>query len=111
MKYVSILLLVLGFMGCSSAKKVDTPATSKAAAAPTVVQKPTAKSDGQKLTCTKGKDARVLEVVKKDKGCALNYTKAGKESAVASSVNGTKHCEDSQKKVSAKLEQAGFQCK
>lgn len=100
------LLAVIALVGCAS-KKTE-PAPAPAAPAP-VVQ--TAPVNANKLSCTKGSETRTLEVVSKDKGCALNYTKAGKETVAASSVHGTSHCDQSKTKISKKLEAAGYQCK
>lgn len=81
------------------------PAPTKETAPPTVDE------NMVKVTCTKGKEARLLEVIKKDNGCAFAYTKNGKINEAASSIHGFKHCKDSEKKVQGKLESAGYACK
>lgn len=116
MKYAVILALLFA-MGCASKKKekeatLPEPITTAAPAptpAPPVVPKDSDSS--QKMTCTKDKDVRDLEVVKKGaKGCALNYTKAGKTTEAATSSIGAKHCESSEAKIRGKLEKSGFKC-
>lgn len=114
MKYFAVLatsVLTVAMVGCSSAKK-QTAATPTPAPAPVTAPAAQTKtaSDSQKLSCTKGSDTRVLEVVSKDKGCVLNYTKAGKETAAASSSHSVEHCEKSKDKISKKLIAAGYQC-
>lgn len=112
MKYITLLALMIT-LGCAGTKKNSEPATTdkpaeKAAAAP-----PAAKiinNDEIKLFCSKQKEQRVLEVLKKDNGCVLNYTKSGKTNATATSTSGTKHCSDSMSKIRLKLEKSGFHC-
>jgi hypothetical protein len=111
--HLTVLLLsavAFAFTGCASAKK-QTEAGTPVTAAPAQQAAPApAASGGEKVSCAKGSDTRVLEVVTKGAGCALDYTKAGKMSAVSTSQHGEQHCKDSQKKIRAKLEQAGYQC-
>jgi hypothetical protein len=113
LKKTLVILAVLSFVGCASSKSKPTStqpnasatkssSTSSAQAAPSAA--PT------KLSCTRDTETRVLEIVAQGGGCSLNYTKEGKTSPVASSSHGTKHCADSQKKISTKLEKAGFKC-
>lgn len=63
-----------------------------------------------KVGCTHGTDSRVLELRTKGKGCELGYTKGGKESVVATSVNGTEHCAQKMAGIKEKLAKAGFTC-
>jgi len=112
MKYFAVLatsVFTVAMVGCSSAKKQTAATPAPAPVTAPAAQTKTA-SDSQKLSCTKGSDTRVLEVVSKDKGCVLNYTKAGKETAAASSSHSVEHCEKSKDKISKKLVAAGYQC-
>lgn len=116
MKYVAFFALLVS-VGCSSQKKLTDSVpmpTTKAVGNSTQVPTPTAvikmDSEKHKLVCIKGNDKRELEVVKKKKGCSLDYTKLGKMTVVSSSKFSMKHCEDSQAKISHKLEKSGFQC-
>jgi hypothetical protein len=86
------------------------PKASESKAKPEKSSKASAEASSAKLSCAQGKDNRTLEVTKTEKGCALEYTKAGTMSKVATSANGTKHCDDAQNKIRAKLEGAGFKC-
>ncbi len=120
MKWLIVLvslvsLASLTLTGCASAKKQDgsganaTPqATTKSPA--TKAAEPTTTDAFQKITCTSGEDSRQLEVVKKGAGCALDYTKSGKASAVSTSAKGTEHCVSVQTRIRSKLEKAGFTC-
>ena len=115
MKFViSVLLsgLFLSFTACSSAHKDLAPATSPPAALPEkAVMKPAPVGNSQTAACSNENDKRTLEVSTKGSGCELTYTKGGKASVVSSSSQGTTYCENSLKKVQAKLEKAGFDCK
>ncbi|MBI3542805.1 MAG: hypothetical protein HY075_05965 [Deltaproteobacteria bacterium] len=108
-----LLLLPIAIAGCASAKKqpttdtanAATPAKAEQAAAPA-----TAAADADKITCTQDTENRVLAVVKKGAGCALEYTKEGKTSTPSTSQHGLEHCKATQKKIRAKLEAAGYKC-
>jgi hypothetical protein len=107
-----MILTALSMAGCASAKKQPEAHAPAATASSKVSQtgEATGMSDLTKLSCTRGQETRTLEVVKKDSGCSLDYTKGGKMKAAASSSHGTQHCVDTQKKIQKKLEQAGFKC-
>ncbi len=112
MKWI-VMVAAAFLVNCAGSKKTEpSPQVPDPIAASTKpeVSSSQAISDFRRLTCVKGKETRVLEVAKKDLGCALNYTKLGKTSEIASSSKGHKHCDDSQKKVSSKLESAGYKC-
>lgn len=124
-----LVLSIFILAACASAKqKPSTPPPAAQAPAPTApatlataptksaVKTPSAASSAPAenpvdLACENHKDLRELGIEKKDKGCSLNYTKAGKLTSVASSAHGLKHCMDVQKKIRNKLETAGFKCK
>ena len=112
---VNALMLIVA-LGCSSSQKPVEPAPPLEAKvtpkpAPESASKPSVAADEQKFSCTKAKDSRLLEVTKKGAGCALNYTKGGKDSEVASSKHGLRHCEKAREKIKGTLEKAGFECK
>lgn len=111
MKWLFIFnAMALALAGCGSASKHDSSSSPPAAPAPAMAP-PVANDNPDKVTCAKGTETRLLEVVKKDKGCAFAYTKFGKTSDAATSSHGLKHCQASQKKVRGKLESAGYTCK
>lgn len=113
MKKLTIVLMTLMLVGCASAKKQttpDKPVTASATTTQAVAPASSESSGGMKMACTKAGENRILEVIKKGPGCALEYTKDGRTSAVASSMHGTKHCNESRKKIRSKLELAGFSC-
>jgi hypothetical protein len=127
MKHVSILFLVL-FVGCASAHKKEGDKTGKGDAAAKVVSEKsnvvkdkkakaaaaatttTAAKAAGAVTCKSGGDERVLEVVAEGGGCKTMYTKGGQANSVATSGNGTQHCQDVSDKILAKLQAAGFNC-
>lgn len=100
--------------GCGSKRKQENSSTASEAppvSAPSTPMAPPVDDDNPaKVTCSKGKETRLLEIVKKGKGCAFAYTKFGKTNEAATSSHGLKHCRDSQKKVRSKLESAGYAC-
>lgn len=117
MKWILILTMI-AFSGCASAKKqspAQTPSTEAVSATASAHKvntsiSPVSPTDEEKISCTRAAENRTLEVTKKGAGCELNYSKAGKSSAVASSSHGVGHCMESAKKISAKLGKAGFKC-
>ena len=102
--------MALTLAGCGSASKHET-SSNPPVAAPTPVVAPVVNDNPDKVTCTKGEETRLLEVVKKGNGCSFAYTKSGKTKEAATSSHGIKHCQASQKKVQSKLESAGYVCK
>jgi len=130
MRLKSILLaaiLPLAFGACSSAqKKADT--TKQAPPASSTASQPTQTADakstkashkkkakaadtaGAALSCSQGSDQRTASIKKKDAGCEVEYFKLGQSKVVASSSEGTKHCEDVVAKIKRNLASAGFTC-
>ena len=53
---------------------------------------------------------RVMETLPENKGCVLQYTKAGKTEEKAKSVRGVQLCQNALKKIAARLEAAGYHC-
>lgn len=109
---VITVLMALGLFGCENKDQPPQPmsAPSPTAAAQPVASPVASPSESMKISCEKGKDARILEVVKEGPGCIMNYTKNGKTTAETKSAHGDKHCLDHQKKVREKLERSGFKC-
>lgn len=130
-------LITLGFIilsACATTKSQPNQKTNAPAAAPaapaaetasandsgTASTKPAKKShaktakadssDGSTVTCTSGSDTRTLAISDKDGGCALDYTKEGKSSTIATSHSGKDHCSEVEKKIQDKLATAGFSC-
>lgn len=115
MKWMTILAIVLaGCAGANHKSSSTTATTTTAPAAKTATATTPAATDKQdatgKVTCTKDKETRALEVIKKDAGCSLEYTKAGSTKSVATSAHGSQHCNESLKKTRGKLEAGGFKC-
>lgn len=116
-RIISALALVAAFSACSSAQKKTTtpPAQASAAnAAPTAASAKTEKpspESARTLSCEKGKDQRSVKIETKGSGCEVQYTKFGQNKVVASSSNGTKHCEDSLAHIEKNLTSAGFTCR
>jgi uncharacterized protein YceK len=123
MKWILILTLI-ALSGCASAKKQTSSTgavaqvthsnqdTSLATAAKDSKTTTSASAlvEEEKSSCTKSAETRTLEIAKKGAGCELDYSKAGKTTAVATSSHGLKHCFESAKKIRAKLDHAGFKC-
>lgn len=125
-KLAALLIVAAFFVSCSSKQKstTDTTAATPAQAADAKKdEKADAKKDGEKstaksaaaassgaMTCKNGSDTRTLEVVAKDSGCEVSYTKFGETTTPASSVNGTAHCDSVKDRIKTNLENAGFQC-
>lgn len=109
MKYL-VFLTALYFAGCANSEKKSTPPPIEKPAAPPTAPKVVTPPNDQKLSCSHGSETRILEIVKKGNECALNYTKAGKVTAVATASHGSKHCNDSKERIRAKLEKGDFKC-
>lgn len=109
------LLVSCDYFKHQQAAKTNTP--QQASLAPQAMQAaappiaPSAEADLAKLSCSKGKEARTLQIIKKDSGCLLEYTKAGKMTSAAKATDGgLKHCIDSEKRIRNKLEGSGYNC-
>jgi hypothetical protein len=61
-------------------------------------------------TCKNGNEERVLEILPTQKGCLLQYTKAGATEEKAKSVRGVQICQDAMKKIADRLTAAGYRC-
>ena len=109
-------MIALAFLSnCSTAKKTEAPQQSAPAATATAPAPVTAKATPMETPsslwqCSKAQETRSLQVIAKDKGCELNYVKAGKTSVTASSSHNINHCVQSEKKIKAKLEKSGYTC-
>lgn len=110
--FVIMFALPLMAVGCSSQPtKPDTSTKAQAAStAPTTEKAATKTASDSKVTCTRGKDSRMLEVQAKSKGCDLAYTKFGKEKTVASSSHDLGYCHKVMKRIEGKLKTAKFVC-
>jgi hypothetical protein len=104
----AIMIVALMLVGCASGQKKGDADTK--AAVDNQKSASTCAVDLKKISCTKGKEVRTLEVVKKGAGCALAYTKAEQTTDVATSNSGTKHCMKVKKKIKANLEKSGYHC-
>lgn len=63
-----------------------------------------------KVECSMKNDKRAVEVRKSGAGCELAYSKFGNEEIVATSLNGTEHCQKIADRIVGNLENAGFTC-
>ncbi len=111
------------FVSCSSKEKAATPAAATKQEANKKDTKKDAKKDAKgtttkaaaaaqagSLVCKSGSDTRSLEVIAKDGGCELAYTKFDQTTTPATSGKGTAHCETVKEKIKGNLENSGFKC-
>tara|TARA_Y100000817_G_scaffold302724_1_gene283947 strand:- start:981 stop:1319 length:339 start_codon:yes stop_codon:yes gene_type:complete len=112
MKTLAIAIIALLVVACSPASKKESSedTTAPAKAAENVKKAPQSNTNGG-TTCTVDSDTRTIEVKSINSGCEVSYTKQGKTSAVASSTNGTSHCENVKTRMVNNLTSAGFTCK
>jgi len=105
LKMMTALFLLLALSTSSQAadapKKVPTPPPAAAEADNEVVAR---------RICKNGNDERILEVIPMEKGCVLQYTKAGKAEEKAKASHGVQVCQDSLQKIASRLEAANFHC-
>ena len=64
----------------------------------------------EKASCKSGGDERLIEIVTRGSGCAVEYTKQNEKSEIATAAHETQHCTNVMQKVKGKLEAAGFSC-
>ena len=121
LKIATLVIASTLFVSCSSKQKAAAPTTTtpaatkdakkadkkqtKAAAAPAK----TAATAGS-VVCKSGSDTRTIEVVTKDGGCEVAYTKFDQTSTPGTSASGTAHCETVKEKIKTNLENSGFKC-
>ncbi len=108
--------------GCSSAKKevestaagTSAPSAEPAKAVAEVKAASASKSNsmgGLKMVeCKKKGDDRKLEIVEKNGGCELQYTKMGKTETPATQMSGTAKCDEVLDRIHKKLTAAGYEC-
>jgi hypothetical protein len=84
-------------------------ATNKSATAKTETAKADA-GDAKSVTCKSGSTVREIAVVSKDGHCAVNYTKDGNTSEIATGALSGAHCKETQTKVKENLVKAGYTC-
>ena len=122
LKIASLLVVSLFFVSCSSKQKAATPAAptkqeankkgakATAKAAVTKAKDAVANATTGSLVCKSGSDTRSLEVISKDGGCELAYTKFDQTTTPATSASGTAHCDSVKEKIKGNLENSGFKC-
>lgn len=118
MKKVLLLVALCTAVACSASKKKDEAATTTTPATPAVAKEGTAaKADANTANktaagtqCKSGSDTRNIEVKAEGGGCEVMYTKMGETNSVASSVNGTDHCNTVAERIKTNLTNAGFTC-
>ena len=125
LKIAMLLVVSLFFVSCSSKQKAATPAaTTKqeantkdakgakatAKAAVTKAKDAVKNATTGSLVCKSGSDTRSLEVISKDGGCELAYTKFDQTTTPATSASGTAHCDSVKEKIKGNLENSGFKC-
>ncbi|NCN26241.1 hypothetical protein GW915_01595 [bacterium] len=113
-KIITLVTLTLILSACSSesTKKemkdtADKPVSKEVDKMESHKQSATAKG---KRTCTNKKDVRHIEVVEKDGGCAVNYTKFGTSNEIASAAKDMGHCDRVSEKIQVNLVESGFMC-
>ena len=113
---VASTVILMATSACSSAPPKAAPAAPPATVVAMADQSQVSvkvdekKSSEETVTCVLEKDKREVSVVAKDKGCEVNYTKAGKTSVVASDKAGMEHCEKTVAKMKGKLLAGGYKC-
>lgn len=127
MKLFTLFAAVLFLAACSSkgtkpdetAAKADAKAASASTKAEKVEKAEKAakraadETKGEvsgRASCKSGSDTRLIEIVSKGTGCAVEYTKQEEKSEIASAMHETQHCTNVLEKVKGKLEAAGFSC-
>jgi hypothetical protein len=107
----------------SEAAPTKTPAPSAAKTEPTAAPEAkkskhaakAKKNEGTEASfdhtvCKSASDERMLDIVAKGGGCAVEYTKQSQKSEIASAEHETEHCKQVMQKVRGHLEGAGFTC-
>ena len=112
---IIIVIFSLGFIAsCSSGEKkemkADQAKMEESKAGDKAAMKKDEKMTAGGVTCTLKNDKRTIEVVKAGNGCEVAYTKFNETKTVATSVNGTEHCEGVQERMKNNLASAGFTC-
>lgn len=64
-----------------------------------------------RMTCASGSDTRELEIVAKDAGHVVNYTKQGATKEVGTCSTNKSKCQEIFERIKANLEKSGFTCK
>jgi hypothetical protein len=109
-----LILSVVVLASCANKAKKDAAPGAAKPTAETEAKKEIAKAKAAVgagvVTCTHAKDVRTIEVVAKDGGCEVKYSKAGKTTSPASSKAGDKFCHDKAAKMKTHLEGSGFKC-
>jgi hypothetical protein len=105
-------MIMFGILCLAACSKNESPAqpttTGNAVTTPAAVA--ATDTEAPKIQCKKGKDARSLEVTKKDSGYLLDYEKFGKVTVFSKSPVGLNQCMEEEKKIRTKLEHSGFVC-
>lgn len=115
-KWIALAALTLGLAACSSAgkkaeeKKTETKKEMSEKKAEAKAEAKAETSSQGKVMCEMKGDKRYIEVVGKESGCELLYTKFDKEEVVATSAAGTAHCEKISERIQGNLKEAGFTC-
>lgn len=107
------IIFLLSLSGCfgqgQQSSSATTPPPNESQATQPAPVAATA-SGPAKVSCERGHETRILQIETKGSGCSLDYTKSNKLTAVTSAPHGLKHCLETQKRIKAKLEKAGFKC-
>lgn len=115
----ALLIASTMLVSCASKSKTATTSTTtktavtkdaKNTAAKTAPKTAAAVTQAGAVVCKSGSDTRTLEVLTKDVGCELAYTKFDETTTKATSGNGTAHCESIKEKIKGNLESSGFKC-
>jgi outer membrane lipoprotein-sorting protein len=121
-KKTTVLLLAslaLALSACSTSAKKAAEAKEAKTAAASAAQGEAVKAKAKAkeaaaaagdVKCKNGTDERTLTVSKTESGCELTYVKFGTSSVLASSANGSTHCEQVLERVKKNLEAASFSC-
>lgn len=132
MKHLTLIAAVLFLAACSSkgtksdaatdtaaAKAAEAKADARAATASGAAKGEKAakraadEAKGEvsgRASCKAGAETRLIEIVSRGTGCAVEYTKQNEKSEIASAAHETQHCTAVLERVKGKLEAAGFSC-
>lgn len=116
MKFWKLACLALLATGCSHSgakndkKEADPAPAAKSASAPKAAAKSAEPVATDRIVCTKGSDERLVDIVAKGNGCAVEYTKQQQKKEIASAEYEPEHCKQVLQKVRGKLEAAGYTC-
>ena len=105
-----MFVLSIASIGCSNTAKKETETKAPAPVA-TETKAPAPPAPTNAVKCKNSKEERTIEIeTVQPKGCKVWYTKSGQRQNIASSSQGTQHCENVSGKIKTNLQSAGYTC-